>query len=238
MAGKFWRCVWAPDDLNWWIGSLFALGSLLFMIGSVLTLSPGLARGCALTATGVNAVYFLGSIPFTTAAFLQLYQSANAPHRVPEDQNSAPRRRAIFGWQPHDLGWLSCALQFPGTVLFNVNTFDAMIPSLNWVQQDLVVWAPDLIGSILFLASGYLAFNETCHAFWAWNPSSLSWWVTLTNLWGCIGFMGAALFAIVLPGPANLEAAAAATIFTLLGAGCFFVGSCLMLPEAVAGATE
>ena len=106
----------------------------------------------------------------------------------------------LFGWRPHDIGWLSRALQFIGTILFNFNTFDAMIPSLNWFQQDLLIWVPDIVGSILFLASGYLAFIETCHAHWAWNPRSISWWVVFTNLLGCVGFMISALFAIVLPG--------------------------------------
>ena len=139
----------------------------------------------------------------------------------------------LFGWRPHDIGWLSCALQFVGTILFNFNTFDAMIPSLTWFQEDLVIWAPNIVGSILFLASGYLAFIETCHAHWAWKPKSISWWVVFTNLLGCVGFMISAIFAIFLPGPPNIEAVTISILFTLLGAIGFLVGSLLMLPEAV-----
>jgi hypothetical protein len=91
------------------------------------------------------------------------------------------------------------------------------------------------IAAVLFLASGYLAFVETCHSHFAWRPTSFSWWVTLVNLPGCVGFMIAALFAIVLPGPPHGEMATLAIVFTLLGAVCFFVGSCLMLPEAITG---
>jgi hypothetical protein len=40
-----------------------------------------------------------------------------------------------FGWSPRDIGWLSCALQFIGTLLFNVNTFDAMLPDLSWLSK-------------------------------------------------------------------------------------------------------
>jgi hypothetical protein len=82
-----------------------------------------------------------------------------------------------------------------GTLLFNANTFDAMLPGLGWLQQDLAVWIPDFVGSILFLASGYLAFGETCHTYWAWKPQSLSWWITFTNLFGCVAFMISAFFA-------------------------------------------
>ena len=122
-------------------------------------------------------------------------------------------------------------LQFFGTILFNFNTFDAMIPSLTWFEQDLVIWAPNIIGSILFFASGYLAFIETCHAHWAWKPKSVSWWVVFANLLGCIAFLISALFSIVLPGPENTEAVTLSVTFTLLGAIGFLVGSLLMLPE-------
>ena len=218
------RCLWMPGQLNWWIGIIFALGALLFAMASVLSLSPTLAQAVSLNSMAINSMFFAGSIPFTTAAYLQLFQAANA------DEIDRPR---LFGWRPYDAGWLSCAIQFVGTVLFNFNTFDAMIPSLNWFHQDLLVWAPNIIGSILFLASGYLAFIEACHAHWAWRPGSISWWVVFTNLLGCVGFMISAIFAISLP-IANPEAITISIAFTLLGAIGFLVGSLLMLPETVA----
>ncbi len=232
IARTLLRCLWMPQQLSWWIGSIFAVGSLLFAVASVLSLSPTIARAWPLTANEINLIFFAGSIPFTIAAYLQLYQAANAGE-FPRDASRFTRRRVLFGWRPHDIGWLSSALQFVGTILFNFNTFDAMIPSLNWFQQDLLIWAPNIIGSILFLASGYLAFIETCHAHWAWKPSSISWWVVFTNLLGCIGFMISAVFAIVLPGTPNTEAMTISVLFTLLGAIGFLVGSLLMLPEAV-----
>jgi hypothetical protein len=231
-AAKLSSCLWMPRRLNWWIGTVFAVGSLLFALASVLSLVPALARAWSLDATAINAIFFTGSIPFTIAAYLQLFQAANAGEFPREDMQSS-RRPVILGWQPHDIGWLSCALQFMGTILFNLNTFDAMIPSLTWFQQDLVIWAPNIVGSILFLVSGYLAFIETCHAHWAWKPKNISWWVVFTNLLGCVGFMISAVFAIVLPGPPNMEAITLAVLFTLLGATGFLAGSLLMLPEAI-----
>lgn len=236
LAKTFWSCLWMPRQLNWWIGVIFAVGSLLFAVASVLCLSPALAAALSLDSTEVNAIYFAGSIPFTTAAYLQLFQSANAGSFCPGDSNSA-KRVVVFGWRPSDVGWLSSALQFVGTILFNFNTFDAMVPSLTWFQEDLVVWAPNIIGSMLFLASGYLAFIETCHAHWKWNPQSLSWWVVFVNLLGCVGFMISAVFAIYLPGPENTGAVTLSVTFTLFGAICFFVSSLLMLVEARASTT-
>ncbi len=224
-------CLWMPRELNWWIGVIFALGASLFALASVLTLSPALAHWWLLNSTAISAIYFAGSIPFTTAAYLQLYQAANAGDFPRAD--SAVSRRAYFGWKPHEIGWLSAALQFAGTILFNINTFDAMSPSPNWLGQDLAIWAPNLIGSILFLASGYLAFIETCHAYWAWNPGNISWDVVFANLFGCAGFMASAWFAVVSPQQSSIEAITLSVIFTLLGAIGFFVGALLMLPEAV-----
>lgn len=232
VAAGMWRCLWMPDRLNWWIGVIFALGSLLFLLASLLSLVPSLARAWSLDSTGINVIFFAGSIPFTIAAYLQLFQAANAGESPPRDDRS-PRRPVLFGWQPHNIGWLSGALQFVGTILFNINCFDALMPSLDWWQQDLDIWAPDFVGSILFLGSGYLGFIETCHAHWAWKPSSLSWWVVFINLLGCIGFMISAFFAFVLPGSPNMDAVTISIAFTLFGSVGFLVGSLLMLPEMV-----
>lgn len=178
---RVWSCLWAPRELNWWIATVFALGAFLFGAGCVLSLVPSLPTSLGLSPTQVNGVFFAGSIPFTTAAYLQLYQAANAPG-LDSVSVQLPTSRRLFGWSPGNIGWLSCALQFSGTVLFNFNTFDAMIPGLDWFQQELEIWLPNIIGSILFLASGYLAFVETCHKHLAWRPRELSWWVTFINL--------------------------------------------------------
>jgi hypothetical protein len=225
------RTLWRPRELNWWIAVVFAIGSSLFLLGSVFSLAPTLARGWSLDSTTVNALFFLGSIPFTSAAYLQLFQAANAAEFMPD--GARPRTKTLaFGWQPHDIGWLSTALQFSGTLLFNVNTFDAMVPGFDWLQQDLAIWAPDFVGSILFLLSGYLAFVETCHAHFAWRPGSLSWWVTLSNLIGCVAFMISAVYAFVTATPTDFDTTRLSLLFTLIGAAGFLLGSLLMLPES------
>lgn len=219
--------------MSWWIGVVFAIGSLLFALGSTLSLAPSLAPSFSIDPNGVNAIFFAGSIPFTTAAYLQLFQAAN-PRDVSPSGPPASRRLELLGWRPRDIGWLSCALQFAGTLLFNVNTFDAMQPGSGWLRQDVAIWIPDFAGSVLFFTSGYLALAETCHASWAWKPASLSWWVTFINLIGCVAFMISAVFAFVPPHRPSLDSATISVAFTLLGALAFLVGSLLMLPETAA----
>jgi hypothetical protein len=53
----------------------------------------------------------------------------------------------------------------------------------------LAVWATRLRGIHPLLASGYLAFGEICHTYWAWKPQSLPWWMTFTNLLGRVAFV-------------------------------------------------
>ena len=183
-----------PEKLNWWIGLIFAVGATLFAVASLLSLFPAVAKKLSLNSAAAGT-FFAGSIPFTIAAYLQLFQAANAPG------HSKKSSLHFFGWQPQNIGWLSSALQFVGTLLFNVNTLNGLLDPSGWMLQELVIWSPNVLGSVLFLASGYLAFIETCHRHWAFRPSDLSWWVVAINLMGCISFMLSALFGVVLPQP-------------------------------------
>jgi hypothetical protein len=227
------RATWMPRELNWWIGIVFAIGASLFALGCVLFLAPSIAAPWQISDAQANGVFFLGSIPFTLAAYLQLFQAANAgPMANPAATGTSAK--VWFGWRPGDAGWLSCALQFLGTLLFNLNTFDAMHPGVEWWQQDLLIWVPNVVGSILFLASGYLAWIEVCHAHWAWEPGHISWCVGGINLLGCIAFMASALLAFVPPHALPFDAVTPSLAFTLIGAIAFFIGALLLLPETAA----
>ena len=206
---------------------MFACGSALFAIGGVLTLEPRLAAEWGLNSTRVSLIFFAGSVPFTIAAYLQLFQAANTA--VEPGQMKKVR---WLGWYPANIGWLSCALQFAGTLLFNLNTYNALQTNLNWLRQDLEIWLPDIAGSVLFLLSGYLAFVEYCRAYWGWHVHKLSWWVTFANLLGCVAFMISAILAFVPLGAPDAELVTLCVLFTTIGAGCFLIGSLLMLPEA------
>jgi len=223
-------CLWNPSQLNWWIAIIFAIGSLCFATASFLSLNPDLLKLLYLSNKEVNSIFFLGSIPFTIASYLQLYQSANT-EPLPNDDRLSSKTLIFFGWRPNDIGWLSCMLQFIGTLMFNLSTFEAMDTSMTWVKQDILSWTPDLVGSILFLLSGYLAFIETCHAHFAFHPKDISWWITLSNLFGCLGFIISSGFGVVLP-ESHIFILDLSYLFTLIGASGFFLGSALMLPEA------
>jgi hypothetical protein len=127
----------AVARLGWdrWIAAGFAIGSACFFVGPF----PGFVQ---LVGTADGVVFFAGSVFFTLAAGLELRE--------------ATLRRARR-WSA-DASWWSAAVQFVGTLLFNVSTFNAMQSGLSTHQQNRLVWAPDLIGSGCFLVSGWLAY--------------------------------------------------------------------------------
>ena len=126
--GSTW---WAPSAMGWWIGVLFAIGSICFTIGPF----PGFV---SLVGTDADAiVFFVGSIFFTKhAAFLQYEQTVNAPHALAA--GSADRFR-FWTWEPGRIDWTTSLVQLVGTVFFNVTTLAAIDTSLNATQAHRLV---------------------------------------------------------------------------------------------------
>lgn len=225
-AGRDGIPFWHRPAYNFWNGLFFAVGSLHFIFASLLSITPG-----PFTARELALVFFAGSIFFTIAGFMQNLQAANAGQmggKLP-DMSVRPR---LIGWKPSDIGWLSAITQFVGTVMFNFNTLDAIDPPSQWYLADLTIWLPGLIGSVLFLISGYLAFMETSHGYWSWKPADLDWQIVISNLLGCILFMGAGIFAYVPRGPEPSWIAFSANLLLCLGASGFLLGALLMMKES------
>src|ERR1700709_1924726 len=112
----------------------FALGSLLFMLGAVPMYQE------AVGSVAANTTFFIGSLFFTTAGFIQLSMSGKRPPW------SSPNR-------PNTFDWWAAAVQFVGTLLFNVSTVSALIVSANAESRLGGGWRPDAYGSIAFLVS-------------------------------------------------------------------------------------
>lgn len=224
--------VWAPTQLSWWIAVLFMIGAAHFALGCVLYLT---AFSHELI---MDAVFFIGSIFFTSAAYCQLHQSIPSINIV---KSWRQLMRQSLVWQPHHIAFLSAFSQFMGTLMFNMNTFDAFF-NLSWFAQDVLVWTPNILGSLLFQLSGCLAVYEIFGRWWCWPSFSrrqgIHWWITFINLMGCVAFLISALLAFAMPNPISSLMATWSTIFTLLGACCFFVGAYLMWPEMATNAEK
>jgi hypothetical protein len=188
------RAIW-----DRWIAIGFAIGSACFFIGPF----PGFVQLVGEGADGV--VFFAGSVFFTLAAGLELRE--------------ATLRLGRWASNP---SWWSAAVQFAGTLLFNLNTFDAMQDSLSTQQENRLVFAPDLLGSACFLVSGVLAYRV------ATGPESR---MAAVNLAGCVLFGISAIASYVVPSSGSVLDLAAANWSTALGALCFFIGSLMLLPH-------
>ena len=192
--GPAGRAIW-----DRWIAIGFAIGSACFFIGPF----PGFVQLVGEGADGV--VFFAGSVFFTLAAGLELRE--------------ATLRLGRWASNP---SWWSAAVQFAGTLLFNLNTFDAMQDGLSTQQENRLVFAPDLLGSACFLVSGVLAYRV------ATGPESR---MAAVNLAGCVLFGISAIASYVVPSSGSVIDLAAANWSTALGALCFFIGALMLLPR-------
>lgn len=211
--------MWRPDRIAWWTGALFALGSLLFLI-------PGIAA-LGSDAPWIGLGFAAGSIFFTSAALLLLVAASEVPHRRrPKHERTLLRPR---GWLPQRVDWLAAAVQFPGTILFNVNTFIALDHALDPHQQNVRVWVPDMIGSACFLIASTLAFANAEHRWLSFRPRDLDWQIAAWNLLGSLFFGVSAVAAYVEPATGDVVNDAIANGGTAAGAACFLIGA-LLLP--------
>ncbi|MGC0316878.1 hypothetical protein QBC98_005376 [Kitasatospora acidiphila] len=216
-AGSTW---WAPTSRGWWIAVLFAIGSLLFALGSI----PGYAD--AVGARGDAITYFIGSLFFTSASFFCYRETIDAASPALN-----PHRRRFFTYQPGRIDWWSTAVQLVGTVYFNISTGLAMADNLSAQAAHQHVWRPDAIGSVCFLVASTLAWYEACHGWLAWHPRTWAWWITLANLIGSIAFGISAVAGYINPITGQVHNIDRANTQTLIGAACFLVGAVLLLPE-------
>jgi hypothetical protein len=221
--------IWAPRRLGWWVALLFALGSTHFLVGALAATWPGAAPAALRDSETVGWVFFVGSIFFTSAAWLQWLESLNGD--VASALGEAPRHWRWLGWCPRNLGYLACTVQLAGTIFFNFNTADALIPALSWREQDLLIWTPNMLGSICFLVASYLAYAEVSHGAASWAPRSVSWWITVVNLAGSVAFQVSAVDGFVGPAAASPGMLFWSTFLTAVGALCFLVGAYLLIPE-------
>jgi len=228
-----WLRFWAPTRLTWWVAVLFIIGSGFFSVGGFAISFPAHTSKVLVTGITVDWIFFIGSLFFTAAAYCQLLEEINAGDS--DGLYADEERLDVFqwlAWRPKRIGYMASLAQLIGTVMFNFNTGNAFINELSWVQQNILIWTPNIIGCICFLIASRLAFMEVCHGYWGWQPENIEWWVTVLNLLGSIGFMVSALYSLAVPqGDSSATFSLLSALFTFQGALCFFVASYLLLPE-------
>jgi hypothetical protein len=211
---------WAPQARGWWIAILFAVGSALFAIGAI----PGYASGVGARADSIT--FFIGSLFFTSAGFLQYKESVDVGRN-----GLVSRRRRILVYRPRQIDWWASGIQLIGTLFFNLSTGNAIRIDLTSQAAHQHVWRPDAFGSACFLVASSLAWFEVCHGWLAWSPRRLPWWITALNLVGSIAFGVSAIAGYIVPSTGQIKNVAVSNLGTFIGALCFLAGAVLLLPE-------
>jgi hypothetical protein len=215
-----------PSGMSWAIGGLFAFGSACFALGSFPFYFD------AVSPTLVAWTFFVGSIAFTSAAYLQFHETLHAPDGVLIDSPRPEPLRHLIGWRPHRIDWWAAGIQLVGTVFFNISTFAATRSGLSLGQERQLIWAPDVAGSICFLVASWLAYAEVNRGLLPRSDRSVGWGIAALNLLGSVAFGAAAVAARYVGGtgePANI---ALVNFGTGLGALCFLVGAILLPVES------
>ena len=202
----------------------FAIGSMFFAVGAV----PFYADAVGEVIT--NLTFFIGAIFFTLAALIQLLLSGRRP----------PRRGSN---RPDRADWWAAAVQFAGTLFFNLSTSAALITALNENTRVGSGWRPDAWGSICFLVASGFAVAATTDRDGLWDPQARSWRCTWLNMAGSVLFGLSAIGAYVIPTTSTLVSQFWANAGTFLGALCFLAAALLSRRDipadaAPAGAVE
>jgi drug/metabolite transporter (DMT)-like permease len=195
----------------------FAIGSLFFLVGAVPFYQQAVGTIVA------NLTFFVGALFFTAAALIQLALSGRRPPR--RGANKADR-----------YDWWAAAVQFVGTLLFNVSTTAALVVAINEDARIGSGWRPDALGSVAFLAASGLAVVATVDRERLWDPRARTWHGTWLNLVGSVFFGLSAIGAYTIPATGDLVSLFWANLGTLLGAVCFLVAAVLSrrsIPVAV-----
>jgi hypothetical protein len=201
---------WAPGALDWWMGVLFAIGASCFALGA----APGYLGAVGEHADGVT--FFVGSIFFTTASYLQYREAGDG--------------RGL-SWKPRRPEWIAAAVQLVGTLFFNASTFHALEQNLSQSQLNHLVWRPDVYGSICFLVSSSIAWFCVARRCWSWQPQHLAWWIAGLNLIGSIAFGISAIGSEIVTASDQVRNATAMNLGTFIGGLGFLAAAIILLPE-------
>lgn len=221
-----------PTASSLWLGALFGVGSLCFLVASVPLYFTHVRPAV------VAWTFAAGSVFFTAAAAVQYAQSARASDTlVPADDAARPRHLWFGRWRPRRIDWWASLIQLAGTIQFNVSTFIATQSDLSVQQSRRLVWGPDVGGSICFLVASWLAYAEANPGIRPRSDHSVGWRIAALNLAGSIAFGAAAVGARLIGETGEPANVALVNVGTGAGALCFLAGAVLLPVESAQDAS-
>ena len=176
-------------------------------------------------ATTINWTFLVGGFFFSTGAYAALVQEINSPRGIDEDGALAENRWRWWAYEPQPAGLdggVRAVLRHPGLR----DQPGRRVPRHGWTtrQIDRLVWAPEMVGCVLFLVSGHIGIIEVCHGRFRLMPRRLGWWIVIVNQIGSWLFLLSGLAAFVRPVTGEVISVAVINWGTALGAACFSAG--------------
>lgn len=205
------RQLWAPRDPGWWIAFPFTVGSVLFMAGAVMPLLS------VFSDFVITVTFFIGSSLYLIGAIAQVSGEFVTARRDREMHNT--RTRSLAQW-----AFIGGAVQAVGAVLFQTNLTGAFLTDLSIAQQETFLWAPDLVGSALFLTASSIFFRLH-RPIQGRKEDGDQRHLALLNMFGSGFFIISAIGAYVSPLTGQEVYPFIANLGTLVGAAFFLVSS-------------
>ncbi len=231
-SGALARVVGAEPTTAARLARVNVVAGVAFMIGGAMfALGPLLAQLGVGSIRTVDTVYLVGGLFFSTGGYASVVQASNVPTTIDERGTLSATAWRWWAWLPRQIGWLSVAVLFAGTLFFGVSLVAAFASDLTARQSNGWIWLPDMTGCVCFLLSGHLALLEVCHGRIGVRPRELGWWVVAVNQVGSVFFFLAGLAAFTRPATSTVVAAGLVNWGTFIGAVCFVAGGALQLGE-------
>jgi hypothetical protein len=231
-AGHLTRVVGAERTTAARLARVNVVAGVAFIVGgSLFALGPLLAALDLGSVRGVDLVYLVGGMFFSLGGYASVVQASNMPTDIDELGAMSKTSWTWWAWRPHQIGWLSVAVLFAGTLFFAVSLVAAFASNLTARQTNGWIWLPDMVGCVCFLLSGHLALLEVCHGRIGLLPRDLGWWIVAVNQLGSVLFFLAGVAAFTRPATSTAINLGLVDWGTFAGAVCFVIGGALQLLE-------
>jgi hypothetical protein len=142
-AGRRRLITWEPHRIDWWAGLVQLAGTLFFNASTFHAMSENLSA-----AKADRLVWrpdALGSICFLVASGLAWAEVSHS----------------LWSWRPHDLSWLSGALNMAGSIAFGVSALASyVVPTSDQVRNVTLTNLGTFVGALCFLAGAILLLPE------------------------------------------------------------------------------
>jgi len=211
-------------DRKRWIGMPFVVGSVLFIVAVPIAASSIVAS--ALLFFAGSTLYLIGASADAWNARATALNGARWRASIEVAGNS------VQGWTRYlrHRFWAS-SIQAFGAVLFQVMVIAGLIDGLDPILVDLLIWEPDIIGSLCFVISSAMLVSVQHPLAGRGDFRDRIKGASLFNLGGSLCFLASSLGAFVPLSSGEEISPLLVAGGTVIGGALFLIGSWPGLPE-------